>query len=418
MYSDIFSFIRALFGGGEFIPLHEPRFIGNEKKYLNACIDSTFVSSVGEFVDRFEKEIARICGVKYAIACMNGTAALHTSLVLSGVNSNDEVITQPLSFIATSNAIAYTGASIIYLDVDLDSLGLSPVALEEFLESSCELRELDFKSCESREFGKSSRPASCESSKSYESSILNESSQQKIACFNKKTNKIIKAIVPMHTFGHPCKIKELANIAKKWHIALIEDCAESLGSLYQGTHTGNFGIFAALSFNGNKIITSGGGGAILTNSQNLAKLAKHITTTAKIPHAYEYVHDRIGYNYRLPNINAALLVAQMENLAKFLANKRELALIYADFFESKGIELIKEPQNCISNYWLQAIKLENKIERDRFLESSNAQGIMTRPIWRLNNELEMYKNMQCGNLSNAISLSERIVNIPSSVRLP
>ena len=281
---EIVKFIKQTFNTNEFISLHETKFIGNEKNYLNDCIDSTFVSSVGKYVDRFEKEFASYVGAKFAIATVNGTAALHIALKLVNVGQDDEVITQPLTFIATCNAISYCGAKPIFLDVDLDTLGLSPKALRGFLEQNCE--------------------------------VVNNQ------CINKTTKKVIKACVPMHTFGHPCRIVEIKEICDIWNISLVEDSAESLGSFYKDKHTGTFGKVGAFSFNGNKIITSGGGGVIVTDDEVLAKRAKHITTTAKIPHPYEYVHDEIAYNYRLPNINAALLVAQMENLEKFLDSKR------------------------------------------------------------------------------------------------
>ncbi|PHO10262.1 aminotransferase DegT [Malaciobacter canalis] len=376
---NIVDFIKQTFNTKEFIPLHEPRFIGNEKKYLNDCIDSTFVSSVGKYVDTFEKEFAKTVGSKYAIATVNGTAALHISLLLSDVKRDDEVITQPLTFIATCNAISYIGAKPVFVDVDLDNMGLSLDSLKNFLENNCEIQDNK--------------------------------------CINKTTGNIIKACVPMHTFGHPCKIDEIKEICDSWNIALVEDAAESLGSFYKDKHTGTFGKLGAFSFNGNKIITSGGGGVIVTDDEDLAKKAKHLTTTAKVPHPYEYVHDEIAYNYRLPNINAALLVAQLENLDKFLQSKRELANIYKEFFSSTNIEFIKEPNNSNSNYWLQAIKLSTKIKRDEFLEITNKNGVMTRPIWKLMNELEMFKDCQKTDLKNAKYLEERIVNIPSSVRL-
>ena len=375
----IIDFIKQTFNTKEFIPLHEPKFIGNEKKYLNECIDSTFVSSVGKYVDRFEKEFASFVGAKYAIATVNGTAALHISLILANVKKDDEVITQPLTFIATCNAISYIGAKPVFVDVDLDTMGLSPKSLKNFLEANCE--------------------------------VVNNQ------CINKTTKKIIKACVPMHTFGHPCKIEEINEICEKWHIALVEDAAESLGSFYKDKHTGTFGKVGAFSFNGNKIITSGGGGVIVTDDEALAKRAKHITTTAKIQHPYEYVHDEIAYNYRLPNINAALLVAQMENLDRFLESKRELASTYEKFFKTSNIDFIKEPKDSKSNYWLQAILLNDLKQRDEFLEFTNKNGVMTRPIWRLMNELEMYKYCQKDELKNAKYLEERVVNIPSSVRL-
>lgn len=374
----IVDFIKETFKTQEFIPLHEPRFIGNEKKYLNDCIDSTFVSSVGKYVDTFEKEFAKTVGSKFAIATVNGTAALHISLLLSGVKRDDEVITQPLTFIATSNAISYIGAKPIFLDVDLDTMGLSPKSLKNFLETNCEVKDN--------------------------------------ICINKTTGKTIKACVPMHTFGHPCKIEEIKEICDIWNIILVEDAAESLGSFYKNKHTGTFGKIGAFSFNGNKIITSGGGGVIVTDDEGLAKRAKHITTTAKIPHPYEYVHNEIGYNYRLPNINAALLVAQLEQLEKFLVSKRELAKIYDEFFSLNNIKFIKESENSKSNYWLQAVLLNDINQRNEFLEFTNKNGVMTRPIWKLMNELEMFKDCQKDDLKNAKYLEERVVNIPSSVR--
>ena len=375
----IIEFIQNLYNRQNFIPLHEPRFIGNEKKYLNDCIDSTFVSSVGAYVDRLEKEFALHVGSQFAIATVNGTAALHVSLVLMGVEKEDEVITQPLTFIATCNAISYCGAKPIFVDVDLDTLGLSPSALRKFLDENA--------------------------------TIVGEQ------CINKTTGKVIKACVPMHTFGHPCRIDEIKEICQQWHIALIEDAAESLGSSYKGQHTGTFGTVGAFSFNGNKIITSGGGGIIVTDDEVLAKRAKYITTTAKIPHKWEFVHDEIGYNYRLPNLNAALLVAQLEQVNSFLENKRDLAKEYEDFFEDLKMKFIKEPQNARSNYWLNAIIFENHEQRDLFLDYTNNNGVMTRPIWRLMNKLEMFTDCQCGDLFNALYLEDRVVNIPSSVRV-
>lgn len=373
------DFIRSVFNTQDFIPLHEPKFNGNEKKYLNECIDSTFVSSVGKFVDQFELMFADYVGAKYAVAAMNGTAALHIALLLAGVQRNTEVITQPLTFIATANAISYCGAEPVFVDVDKDTLGLSPQALEEFLQQHAKI----------------------------------ENNQ----CVNRITGKVIQACLPMHTFGHPCRIDEIAEICARWHITLVEDAAESLGSYYKGQHTGRFGKLGAFSFNGNKIITSGGGGVIVTNDDILAKKAKHITTTAKVPHAYEYVHDQIGYNYRLTNLSAALLVAQMEQLDGFLAAKRKLAIEYQGFFNNQGIHWVAEPANSHANYWLQAIVLGSVEARNSFLELSNSQGVMTRPIWRLTNELEMFKHCQRGNLGNAKWLEQRVVNIPSSVRL-
>ena len=376
---NIVDFIQKTFHTTEFIALHEPTFNGNEKKYLNDCIDSTYVSSVGKYVDMFEKEFAKKVGSKYAVATVNGTAALHVSLLLADVQSGDEVITQALTFVATCNAISYVGAKPIFVDVDLETMGLSPDFLKDFLQTNCE--------------------------------ITNNK------CVNKTTGKTIKACVPMHTFGHPCKIEEMKNICDDWNITLVEDAAESLGSYYKKRHTGTFGTLGAFSFNGNKIITSGGGGVIVTDDEILAKRAKHLTTTAKMAHPYEYVHDEIGYNYRMPNLNAALLVAQLEQLDGFLVSKRELAHEYATFFKDAPVNFIKEPIDSESNYWLQAIMLENKTQRDYFLEFTNSHGVMTRPIWRLMNELEMFKNCQSTTLKNSKYLEDRVVNVPSGVRL-
>lgn len=377
---NIVEFIQGIYNTKEFIPLHEPMFIGNEKKYLNDCIDSTFVSSVGAYVDRFEKEFAQIVGSKYAVATVNGTAALHISLILADVTKDDEVITQPLTFIATCNAISYIGAKSIFVDVDLDTMGMSPSSLKNFLESNCE-------------------------------AIDNQ-------CINKTTKKVIKACVPMHTFGHSCKIEEIKDICDTWNISLVEDAAESLGSYYKEKHTGTFGKVGAFSFNGNKIVTSGGGGVIVTDDEVLAKRAKHLTTTAKVPHKWEYVHDEIAYNYRMPNLNAALIVAQLEQLDTFLKSKRDLALKYEEFFASNDeIDFIKEPTNSTSNYWLQSVIVKDMQKRDEFLDYTNRNGVMTRPIWKLMNELEMFKDSQCTNLDNAKYLEERVINITSSVRV-
>ncbi len=378
-YTPVVDFIRSIYKTDSFIPLHEPRFLGNEKKYLNECIDSTFVSSVGKFVDEFESKIARYTGVKYAVATSNGTSALHVSLLILGVGGGDEVITQPLTFVATCNAISYCNASPIFIDVDKDTMGMSPVALENFLKENAVVR-----------------------------------GQQ---CVNKFTGNIIKACIPMHTFGHPCRIKDIHKICKEWCIALVEDSAESLGSFYSNQHTGTFGELGVISFNGNKIITSGGGGCILTNNENLAKKAKHITTTAKEPHKWEYIHDMVGYNYRMPNLNAALIVAQLEQLDGFLKSKRSLAKKYKDFFQNGDIHFVSDSENTKSNYWLNSIILKNKAQRSLFLDETNSQGVMTRPIWTLMNKLSIFKHAQCGDLTNAEWLEERVVNIPSSVIL-
>jgi len=379
-YKDTIEFIRSLYQTDTFIPLHAPVFLGNEKSYLNECIDSTFVSSVGKFVDQFEAMVAEFVGTKYAIATVNGTAALHIALKLAGVNESCEVITQPLTFVATCNAISYCNASPLFVDVDKDTMGMSPESLEEFLQTYTTL--------------------------------------QNGVCINTTTGKKIGAVVPMHTFGHPCRIDRIADICHRYNIPLIEDAAESLGSYYKGQHTGTFGQLSAFSFNGNKTITTGGGGMIVTNDENLAKRAKHITTTAKVPHPYAYIHDEIGYNYRLPNINAALGCAQMEKLEEILTNKRQTAENYQKYFAQRDdISFVHEPDNAKSNYWLNAILLENGEQRDIFLQESNNAGVMTRPIWQLMNRLDMFHSAQCMPLNNAEWLEERVVNIPSGVRL-
>jgi len=378
MYKNVVDFIQELYQTKEFLPLHEPRFIGNEKKYVNETIDSTFVSSVGKYVTQLEEMVAKFSGAKYAVATSNGTSALHIGLKLVGVDETCEVITQPLTFIATANAISYCNAKPIFVDVDRETLGLSPSKLKEFLE---------------------------------EFAILNKSGE----CINKSTNKTIKACVPMHTFGHPCKIDEIVEICDSYNIAVVEDAAESLGSYYKGKHSGSFGKVGIFSFNGNKIITTGGGGMLVTDDEELAKKAKHITTTAKVPHPCEYIHDEIGYNYRLTNLAAALGVAQMENLQLFIDKQRDLANKYENFFKDSNIGLIKEPKYAKSNYWLNAVVLRDKKDRDVFLKYTNDNGIMTRPIWRLMNKLDMFRDAQCGDLLNAQWLEDRVVNISSSV---
>ena len=380
IYKSVVDFIQELYQTKDFIPLHEPKFIGNEKKYVNEAIDSTFVSSVGKYVTEFEEKLAKFVGAKYAIATSNGTSALHIGLKLVGVDENSEVITQPLTFIATANAIAYCNAKPIFVDVDRDTLGLSAKKLEEFLTAS---------------------------------TYMNDAGE----CINTKTKKVIKACVPMHTFGHACKIEEIVNICDKYNIAVVEDAAESLGTYYKGQHTGTFGKVGIFSFNGNKVITTGGGGMIVTDDEALAKRAKHITTTAKVPHPYEYIHDEVGYNYRLTNLAAALGVAQMESLLLFVEKQRALATQYQEFFKDSELEFISEPKHSTSNYWLNAVILKDRETRDAFLKYTNDHGVMTRSIWRLMNKLEMFKDAQCGDLSNAEWLEDRIVNISSTVIL-
>ena len=379
MFNEFINFVRNIYGTKKNIPLHEPKFIGNEKKYLNQCIDTTFVSSFGKFVNKFEKKIAKYTGAKYAVATTNGTSALHISLILAGVEQGDEVITQPLNFIATCNAISYCNAKPIFIDVDIDTMGLSSKALSSFLEKNTKIKNNK--------------------------------------CINKRTKKVIRACVPMHSYGHPCRIDKIKKILKKYHIFLIEDAAESLGSFYKNKHAGTFGELGVISFNGNKIVTAGGGGCILTNNKILAKKAKHLTTTAKIFHKWDFNHDMTGYNYRMPNLNATLLIAQLENLNLFLKNKRELAKKYEVFCKMNNYNFFKEPSNCKSNYWLNSIILKDKKHRDRFLEETNSKNILTRPIWILMNRLPMFKSAQVGNIENTKWLEKRVVNIPSTVTL-
>lgn len=379
MYKSVVDFIHGLYPKEDVVPLHAPCFLGNEKKYLNECIDSTYVSSVGKFVDRFEEMVADYTGATKAVVCVNGTNALHMALLLVGVERDDEVISQALTFVATANAISYIGAHPVFLDVDKDTMGLSPVSLRKWLEESTEIRGT--------------------------------------YCYNKKTGRRVRACVPMHTFGHPVKIQEIQSVCAQYHIELVEDAAESIGSLYGGTHTGLFGKVGAISFNGNKTITTGGGGMLLFKDEELGKYAKHLTTQAKVPHKWAFYHDHIGYNYRMPNINAALGCAQMENLDRFVENKRETAALYQRFFEGSDIQFFHEPANCHSNYWLNAVLLPDEKAKDNFLSYTNEHGIMTRPVWNLMNKLPMFANCETDDLVNTYWLEQRVVNIPSSVRL-
>jgi aminotransferase in exopolysaccharide biosynthesis len=370
--------IRGVVGPGK-VALHEPSFEGNEWLYLKECLDSTFVSSVGKFVDRFEDELATYTGAKYAISVVNGTAALQIALKLAGVQSNDEVLVPALTFVATVNAVTYCNAIPHFVDSEEGTLGIDTSKLRDYLQRN--------------------------------------TSQQSGKCVNNLSGRVIRALVPMHTFGHPSDIDGLLSIANDFNIILVEDAAESLGSFYHGQHTGTFGLFGTLSFNGNKTITTGGGGAILTNNEALARHAKHLTTTAKIPHAWEFRHDEIGYNYRMPNINAALGCAQLEKLSDKLASKRELFKRYQSAFaQVEGVSLFSEPENSQSNYWLQTLVLDGSESenRDLILESTNNTGIMTRPAWELMNDLEPFKGFPSMDLSTAKSLLERIINIPSS----
>ncbi|MDY0142887.1 MAG: LegC family aminotransferase [Bacteroidales bacterium] len=374
----IIDFIQSSFNTKELIPLHAPVFRGNEKKYLLDTIDSTFVSSVGAYVDQFEKMMQNITGTAKAVATVNGTSALQVALRLAGVKENEEVITQALTFVATANAIAYSGASPIFIDVDLDTMGLSPKAMGSLLDEFGEKRE--------------------------------------DGCYNKKSGKRIAACLPMHTFGFPVHLDELITLCDEWDIPIVEDAAESLGSKYKGKHTGSFGKLGIFSFNGNKTVTCGGGGAIVTNDVELGLKGKHLTTTAKKPHPYEFYHDELGYNFRMPNLNAALACAQLEQLDEILANKREIASLYRNFFNEHGINFRIELPNTKVNYWLMCVELENKKERDLFLKETNANKVMTRPIWQLMYRLPMYTHCQRDEQKNAEYLEERIVNIPSSVR--
>ncbi|MDR2383805.1 MAG: LegC family aminotransferase [Prevotellaceae bacterium] len=380
VYTETIRFIRELYDEPEaFIPLHAPVFAGKEKAYLNECIDSTFVSSVGKFVDKFEDLLTEYTKSAKSVVCVNGTNALHLALLLVGVERNDEVLTQSLTFVATANAIRYAGAHPVFIDVDKETMGLSPEKMEIWLKENTFVKG-------------------------------NE-------CFNRKTGRRMKACVPMHTFGHPVKITAIVELCNKYHIELVEDAAESIGSSYKGKHTGTFGKIGVLSFNGNKTITTGGGGMLLFQDEKLGAYAKHLTTQAKTPHRWEFVHDHIGYNYRMPNINAALGCAQMENLEAILSDKRETAMKYKTYFDTvKDIDFFDEPDHCRSNFWLNAIILKNKEARDEFLQRSNDHGVMTRPVWTLMNKLPMCADCQTDDLTNTEWFEKRVVNLPSSVR--
>lgn len=378
-YKNLVKFIRDIYETDEFIPLHAPVFDETEKQYSIDAIESSFVSSVGAYVDRFENEIAQYTKSPAAVATVNGTAALHVALLMAGVQSNDLVITQALTFVATANAISYSGATPIFLDVDNKTLGLSEVALDNWLSENAYIGADNL-------------------------------------CHLKLDHRIIRACVPVHIFGHPVKIDQIAIHCKKWGIILVEDAAESLGSFYKGQHTGTFGKFGTLSFNGNKIITTGGGGMVLSNAGDYQKF-KHLTTTAKISHPFQYFHDKVGYNYRLPNINAAIGCAQMEKLERYVLNKRELASIYQEYFTNTEIRFIVEPEFSRSNYWLNAVICQGVKQRNELLKETNEHAVMTRPIWTLMNKLPMFKNALVGNLSVSEWLEARVVNLPSSVRI-
>jgi len=370
--------IRAVVGGGS-APLHEPSFAGNEWLYVKECLDSTFVSSVGKFVDRFETELATYTGAKHAVALVNGTAALHIALKLAGVKADDEVLVPALTFVATANAVTYCGAVPHFVDSEDRTLGMDAAKLRDYLRGHTE--------------------------------------QHGNQCVNLKTGHVIRAVVPMHTFGHPVDLTGLLAVAHDFSLALIEDAAESMGSYYHDQHTGTFGLMGTLSFNGNKTITTGGGGALLTNDAALARHAKHLTTTAKLPHAWEYRHDEIGYNYRMPNLNAALGCAQLEQLPGKLDSKRALFQRYKAAFASlTGLRLVVEPESCQSNYWLQTLLLDDDQadQRDALLKATNDSGLMTRPAWILMPELPQFKDCSRMDLTGALSLAQRLINIPSS----
>ena len=393
-YQSIISFIRSLYPDKDFIALHEPYFSGNEKKYTDVCIDTTFVSSVGKYVDRFEEMIREYTGAKYAIATVNGTAALHVALKLAGVECGDMVLTQALTFIATCNAIAYCGAEPVFVDIGRDTLGMSPESLESWLKANAVVVE-----------------GNCYYQPRQGAAVPDVETAKRLAL------KRISACVPMHSFGHPCQVDKIVAICDRYHIHVVEDSAESIGSYYKGQHTGTFGKLGIFSFNGNKTITTGGGGMVVTDDDELGPLAKHITTTAKKPHPWRFEHDRIGYNYRLPNINAALGCAQMEKLSQILKNKRETAKAYQSFFAKLDeIEFIDEPKDCVSNFWLNAILLKDVQAREAFLKATNENKVMTRPVWILMNELQMFKDCIAADLSVSREISDRLVNIPSSVR--
>ena len=381
MYDKEIRFIRSLFPGNDNIPLHEPCFPGREKAYVMDAINSTFVSSVGAYVDKFEDMIIALTGAKSACATVNGTSALHAALLAIGVKNKDEVITQPLTFVGTSNAIRYCGAEPVFIDVDKDTLGLSPNALKSFFEKKT-----------IRKNGKT---------------------------VNKDTGRVISGCLPVHIFGHPCRIDEIVEVCSDYDVPVVEDCAESLGSRYKDRHTGRFGTLGVFSFNGNKIVTAGGGGVIISDDIALGKHLKHMTTTARVADGMEFYHDAIGFNYRMPNLNAALACAQLENLNYFIKNKRRLAMEYNRFF-SNGCEdffFLTEPADSFSIYWLNTVMAENQKIRNRFIQESHEAGITTRPAWRLMNRLKMFETCQTDALRNAFWLEKRIINLPSSVRI-
>ncbi|WP_404970300.1 LegC family aminotransferase [Vibrio campbellii] len=374
--TSIVEFVRDTYKTDEFIPLHAPTFDGNEKAYVMETIESTFVSSVGKFVDDFERKIETYTGTAKAVATVNGTAALHAALYMADVQRGDLVVTQALTFVATCNALYHMGVEPIFLDVSPVSLGLCPKAVDAFLEENAEVTDA--------------------------------------GCIHKKTGRRIKAVVPMHTFGHPVELDELVAVCLKWNLTLVEDAAESLGSFYKGKHTGTIGDFGAVSFNGNKIITTGGGGMVLCKTQELGVRTKHVTTTAKVPHPYEFFHDEPGFNYRMPNLNAALGCAQMEVIEQYLKQKRALAEGYNDFFKGSDIKFVTEPEYAQSNYWLNAIICSDKESREEILSVTNDSGVMTRPIWQLMHRLPMFENSIRGDLTYSEFIEAHLINLPST----
>lgn len=378
MFKDTIDFIKELYNNRSPLGLHEPILSGNEVKYVNNAIHSTYVSSIGQYVEQFEKEFATYVKAPYAVVTSNGTSALHIALKLLNVGPNDEVLTQALTFVATANAISYCSAQPVFIDSDRQNLGMSLESLQRFLSE--------------------------------------ETSMVENICVNKRTGRVIKVCVPMHVFGHPVRIDEITELCARYNIEVLEDAAESLGSLYKNQHTGLFGKLGIFSFNGNKIVTTGGGGMIVTRDANLALRAKHLSTTAKVPHKWGFFHDEVGYNYRMPNLNAALGCAQLERIEEFVENKRETAKRYEEFFSKKGIQYVSEPEHSRSNYWLNSIILKDRRERDLFLEETNMSSVLTRPAWELMPDLPMYKKCQSVDLTNAHWISDRLVNLPSSVR--
>lgn len=379
MFEKEISFIKSLYPEKKVISLHEPVFAGNEKAYVAETIDSTFVSSVGEFVNRFESMLCTATGAGYAVATVNGTCALHAALVIAGVRAGDLVMTQSLTFVATANAIAYTGAEPLFMDIDDDTIGLSPSKMRSFLEKNTMTKNGE--------------------------------------CIHKASGRKISACVPMHTFGHPCRIDEIVRTCSDYSVAVVEDAAEALGSSFREKKAGTFGKSGILSFNGNKIVTCGGGGAIITDDENIAVLARHITTTAKKPHRYEFFHDMTGFNYRLPNLNAALGCAQLEQLESFIENKRYTADIYREFFRNSGISFVSEPEYSKSNYWLCSVLFRDRNARNTFLDETHDSGIMARPVWEPMHTLPMYRNCPADNLDITENIAARLVNLPSGVRL-